>query len=86
MQVNVHKFYLSNFRKRILLKKCVSCTNELVHFQAKKKAAANDSGLTLEQRKARDAEIMRLKQEKKLEEAKAKEATGAGKAPAGKSK
>ena len=30
--------------------------------------------MTLEQRKARDAEIMRLKQEKKLEEAKAKEA------------
>ena len=41
--------------------------------QAKKKAQAN-SGMSLEQRKARDAEIMRLKQEKKLEEAAAKAA------------
>ena len=41
--------------------------------QAKKKAVA-DSGMSLEQRKARDAEIMRLKQEKKLEEAAAKAA------------
>ena len=41
--------------------------------QAKKKAVA-DGGMSLEQRKARDAEIMRLKQEKKLEEAAAKAA------------
>ena len=43
------------------------------YFQAKKKAVA-DGGMSLEQRKARDAEIMRLKQEKKLEEAAAKAA------------
>ena len=42
-------------------------------FQAKKKGVA-EGGMSLEQRKARDADIMRLKQEKKLEEAAAKAA------------
>lgn len=61
------------------LSKCCFC----FHLQAKNKAKA-ESGMSLEARKAHDAEIMRLKQAKKLEEAAAKAAEVAAKAAAAK--